>query len=324
MSFASPGKKRPLRVGLALPLWSGSMAGQTPTWQDTLAFARYAEEIGFDSLWVGDNLTLRMETGKLVDFWECWSILSALAASTARITLGSFVTYAGYRHPLLLAKIASTIEEISGGRLVLGVGAGFTSPETRAAGFPTTRRYERLEETLSILQQFFQHGSVHAAGQFYQVEAYEALMRGPRPDGPPLMLGSLSRPGPRLLKLAAHYARQWNGWIGYDPRGLAMLPELQRTIDEACLRAQRSPHTLERSLGLGVILEGVTPADPDFAQFCPHALRGTPEAIAEALLTIASYGFAEVQISLNVCTLTGLDTFALVLDYLDRELSLQV
>jgi alkanesulfonate monooxygenase SsuD/methylene tetrahydromethanopterin reductase-like flavin-dependent oxidoreductase (luciferase family) len=324
MSFVSPLKKRPLKVGLGLPLWSDGMAGKTPTWQDTLAFARHAEEVGVDSLWVLDNFALRMNTGKLVDFWECWSMLSALAASTSRITLGSFVTYAGYRHPILLAKIANTIEEISAGRLVLGLGAGYTTNETQAAGFPTEQRYERLEETLAILQQFFHHGSVHLDGQLYQIHAYESLIRGPRPKGPPILLGSLSNPGPRLMKLAAQYAQQWNGWLGYEPQGLAILPALRKTVDEACQRIHRSPQSLERSLGLGVVLEGATPVDPDFAQFCPHPLKGTPEQIAEALLEIASHGFSEVQISLNASTLTGLDTFALVLDYLDKELSLKI
>lgn len=323
MSFTSPLKKRPLKIGLGLPLWTGGMAGKTPTWQDTLAFARYAEAIGFDALWVLDNFAYRSGTGKLVDFWECWSMLSALAASTTQITLGSFVTYAGYRHPILLAKIANTIEEISSGRLVLGIGAGYTSNETQTAGFPTEQRYKRLEETLAILQQFFHHGSVHFDGQFYQIQAFESLMRGPRLNGPPILLGSLSSPGPRLLKLAAQYAQQWNGWLGYDPQGLDILPALKKTLDEACRYAHRSPQTLERSLGFGVVLEGATPTDPDFADFCPHALKGTPEQIAESLLTIASHGFSEVQIVLNSSTLTGLDRFALVLDYLDKELSLK-
>ena len=134
-----PVKKRPLKVGLGLPLWNESMGGKTPTWQDLLALARHAEEIGFDSLWVPDNFFCRTDTGTFCDFWECWSILSALAAGTSHITLGSFVSYIGYRNPILLAKMASTIDEISGGRLVLGLGAGMVSGLTEAAGFQIGR-----------------------------------------------------------------------------------------------------------------------------------------------------------------------------------------
>ena len=317
-SMPSP-KRRPLKVGLGLPLWNTDRDGKTPTWQGLLALARYAEDIGFDSLWVPDGFSYRTPTGELHDFWECWSVLSALAAATSRITLGSFVSYIGYRNPVLLAKMACTIDEVSGGRLVLGVGAGYTSASTEAAGFPTEARYTRLEEALIILQQLFRYGSVHFEGQCYQVRDYELLLRGPRPTGPPLLLGSFPHPGPRLLHLAVKYAQQWNGWLGHEPCGLDLLPSLKKTVDEACQRQNHPPEALERSLGIGVALEGIGPEDPGFTHVVPVALRGTPEVIAQSLLRIAHLGFSEVQICLHTTTLTGLKAFVPVLDALEQD-----
>jgi alkanesulfonate monooxygenase SsuD/methylene tetrahydromethanopterin reductase-like flavin-dependent oxidoreductase (luciferase family) len=318
MSEVAPCTKRPLKVGLGLPTWTESVDGKTPTWRDILTLARYAEEIGFDSLWVPDNFFYLTETGAYCDFWECGSLLSALAVSTSRVTIGSFVSYSGYRNPLLLAKMAGTIDEISGGRFVLGLGAGVISGPTEAAGFPTEQRYKRLEETLIILQHLFQHGSVHFEGQFYQIREYELLLRGPRPGGPPVLIGSVYRGGPRLVKLAARYAQQWNMWLEPAPQSLELLPAIRKRVDGVCLECQRAPQTLERSIGAGVVLEGVPTKDPHFAHIAPISLVGTAEMVAESLLEMAHSGFSEVQVFLNAPTPGGLEAFAPVFNYLEK------
>lgn len=295
------------------------MDGKTPAAAEILALARYAEEIGFDSLWVPDNFFYRTDTGNICDYWECWSLLSALAVSTSRVTIGSFVTYIGYRNPILLAKIASTIDEISGGRLVLGLGAGYTSDATEAAGFPTDRRYKRLEETLIILQQLFQHGSAHSEGQFYPVRECEMSLRSPRPGGPPILLGSICRPGPRMVNLAVEYAQQWNIWLDRAPQSLELLPSIKETVDATCRDYKRSPETLERSIGASIILDGVPTKDPNFEKLAPITLQGTPEMIAESFLEMARYGFSEVQVFLNSNSPGGLEAFAPVFDFLEKS-----
>src|SRR5258708_25558730 len=113
------------KIGCILPQANGSLGGDTPAWKDILALAHHAEDIGFDSLWVVDEYFIREADQKATGFWECWSLLSALAACTSRVTLGSLVTCNGYRHPALLAKIVDTVDEISGGRVILGLGVGY-------------------------------------------------------------------------------------------------------------------------------------------------------------------------------------------------------
>ena len=122
--------QRPLKVGINLPTTEGAIAGKTAKWADLFAFAERAEALGFDSLWVPDHLLLTWQE-QTRGIWECWSLLSALAAVTHRVELGSLVACTAFRSPALLAKMADTIDEISGGRLIIGLGAGWDGPENR-------------------------------------------------------------------------------------------------------------------------------------------------------------------------------------------------
>ncbi len=145
-------KGRPIKVGLLLPIIEGTMAGQTARWADLLAIARRAEELGFDSLWVSDHLLFRLpgREERPVGMWEGWSLLAALAAATSRIALGPFVSCTSFRNPALTAKMADTIDEISGGRLILGLGAGWHRPEYDAFGYPFDHRASRFEEAFNL------------------------------------------------------------------------------------------------------------------------------------------------------------------------------
>ena len=117
-----------------------------------LAMARRAEEVGFDSVWTIDHINLpSLGGGPQKGVWECWSLLAALAACTSRVELGPLVTPTSFRNPALLAKMADTVEEISGGRLILGLGAGWHEPEYRAMGLPYDHRVSRFEEALTII-----------------------------------------------------------------------------------------------------------------------------------------------------------------------------
>src|ERR1700722_8754099 len=130
------GAARPLKVGLFLPFVEGTMAGETARWNDLKALGQHAEAVGFDSLWVPDHLVFDVgEIGKPpLGIWECWSVLAALAAVTTRVELGTGVVCTTFRNPALLAKMADAVDEISGGRLILGLGAGYHEPEYRAFG----------------------------------------------------------------------------------------------------------------------------------------------------------------------------------------------
>ena|SRR5689334_22049590 len=133
---ASPATRRPLKVGLFLPFLEGSMGGATARWSDLLAMTRRAEEVGFDSVWTGDHMIFQLADLGPVGTWEGWSLIAALAAATSRVELGPLVACTSFRHPALLAKMADAVDEISGGRLILGLGAGYHEPEYRIFGYP--------------------------------------------------------------------------------------------------------------------------------------------------------------------------------------------
>ena len=157
---------RPLKIGIMLPESEREMAGETAGWSDFLAMARVIEDLGFDSLWFADHLYMKVSGHEPQGAWECWSMLSAFAAVTERIELAPFVTCTGYRNPALIAKIAETVDEISGGRLILGLGAGWAEPEYEAFGFPFDHRASRFEEALAIITGLIRTGHVDFEGQY--------------------------------------------------------------------------------------------------------------------------------------------------------------
>ncbi|HKG25423.1 MAG TPA: LLM class flavin-dependent oxidoreductase, partial [Thermomicrobiales bacterium] len=181
-------RKRPLKVGIMLPESEREMAGDTAGWSDFLAMARTTEELGFDSLWFADHLLMKVPGHEPQGAWEAWSMLAAFAATTSRIELAPFVTCTGYRNQALIAKIAETVDEISGGRLVLGLGAGWAEPEYRAFGYPFDHRASRFEEALTIITSLIRTGHVDFKGEFYSAEDCELRPRGPRPNGMPIMI----------------------------------------------------------------------------------------------------------------------------------------
>ena len=142
------------KLGIILPEGEGDLDGRTPRWSDYVAMARLTEEAGFDSLWFVDHLIYRNDaSGRPPQgAWECWSVIAALAAATSRVELGSLVTATSFRNPALLAKMADTIDEISGGRLILGLGAGWNEVEYRMFGFPFDHRVDRFAEAFTIIR----------------------------------------------------------------------------------------------------------------------------------------------------------------------------
>src|SRR5712691_10300934 len=171
--------RRPLKVGINLPTVEGTLGGSTARWADLLAFARQAEALGFDSLWVPDHLLLTWQE-QTRGGWECWSLLAALAAGTSRLALGPLVSCTAFRNPALLAKMADTVDEISGGRLIVGRGAGWDGPEDRAFGVKSDHRVDRVEEALQIIVPLLRSGHVDFDGKYYRARDCELRPRGPQ------------------------------------------------------------------------------------------------------------------------------------------------
>ena len=210
------------KVGLFLPTGESMLGGATAGWRDLLELARRAEDLGFDSLWLPDHVLLgREDESYTIGAWECWSLLAALAAETSRVALGPLVSCTPFRNPALLAKMASTVDEISGGRLVLGVGAGWAESEFQAFGVPFDHRVSRFEEAIQIIGPLLRNGHVDFDVTYYQARDCELRPPGPRPHGPPIMVGGS---GPRMLSLTARYADAWNARLWQHP-GVDSLPE---------------------------------------------------------------------------------------------------
>lgn len=293
---------RPLKIGIHLP-----EIEYVARWSELREMAVTAEQLGFDSIWMPDHLLMRYPDQEPVGPWECWSVLCAVAAVTSRVELGTLVLATSFRNPALTAKMADTLEEISGGRLILGLGAGWHEPEYRAYGFPYDHRVSRFEEALQIIHGLLRDGHIDFDGRYYQARECELRPRGPRPTGPPILMGTMR---PRMLGLAAHYADMWNAWSRNRPEEIAPLREL---VDAACREAGRDPATLARTIAVHIDLPGHD-RTPD-----PAHLTGEPEQLAEAFRGFATEGVSHLQIVLDPNTAAGIEQLAPALELLDRE-----
>ncbi len=317
MSATGP---RSLKVGLLLPTYEGMLKGETPHWTDLVAIAGQAEAVGFDSLWVVDHLVIPVDLfvpgAQPMGAWECWSLLAALAAATTRIGLGSLVTCTAFRNPALLAKMAATVDEISGGRLTLGLGAGSLPAEFGTFGYPADHRVDRFEEALTIIRGLLRGGRVDFVGRHYQARECELRPRGPRPNGPPILVGARN---PRMDRLAARYADIWNA--AWPNRAETLVPRLA-AIDATCQELERDPATLERTVGVMVDLPELgLSRDWLWAKIVREPLQpltGSVEEIAAELQACADLGVSHVQVWLDPPSLAGVEAFASVLERLGR------
>lgn len=318
--------ERPVKVGLILTTVEDREGGTTPRWTEIAARAQAAEAAGFHSLWISDHLIHR--PGGVPDYgiWECCSIVAALAAVTEHAHIGHWVLGAGFRNPALTAKMTDTVDEISGGRAILGIGAGWHEPEYRAFGYPFDNRVPRFEEAIAIIHGLLRNGHVDVDGRFYSARDCELRPRGPRPNGAPIMIGTIGGtplarlfgiPGvsPKMLRLAARYADIWNcPWIN-DP---AEAPAIHAMVDAACREVGRDPATLERSHGLMLDLPGFQ-RQPGNAvtrtgRRALGSVEGTPEQHADLIKRFGAAGTHEVHLHLDPETPETIAEFARVIE----------
>jgi len=214
-------------------------------------------------------------------------MLAALAEATQRVEIGTLVTCNSFRNPAILAKMATTVDEVSHGRLILGFGAGWNEPEYHAFGLPFDHRVDRFEEALQILKPLMRDGHVDFAGRYYQARNCEIVPRGPRPEGPPLMVGS--ELGPRMLRLTAKYADLWN--TGYMGKPETMADRLVK-IEAACREIGRDPATLGITAFIGLWFRDLQAKKPSFFN---NLLTGTPQDIAAAMRGYAKLGVQHIM-----------------------------
>jgi probable F420-dependent oxidoreductase len=303
---------RPLKIGVQLP-----EVEREVRWPELLDIARAAEDMGLDSLWVGDHLLYRWPGHEPRGPWEAWSSLAGLAAVTQRISLGPLVACTAFHNPAVLAKQAATVDEISGGRLIVGLGAGWNETEFRAFGIPFDHRIDRFEEAFTIIRSLLKDGVVDFEGRYYSARDCELLPRSSRPGGPPILVGSN---GPRMLRITMPHADAWNSWYadtGNRADGVARLREI---VDDACRDVGRDPGEVERTVAVQVRLpegRGRFMGDTSERQVV-EPLSGPPEVIADGLGAYAAEGIRHLQLVLDPITRRSVEQLAPVIEILDR------
>jgi probable F420-dependent oxidoreductase len=309
-----------MRVGLALPHYDTSYAGRPVSWASVRGAAIAAEKAGFDSVWVSDHLFL--DWGKYggpddsQGALECMTTLAGLAGATERVRLGSLTLCNDLRNPGLVAKMAATLDLLSGGRLDIGVGAGWYEPEFRATGIDFDRagtRIRRLGEAVEIMARLLEGEELTFKGDHYTMDG--AICRplprqGPRP---PIWIGGK---GDLLLRTAARVADGWNfSWIG----SIDAYAARAEFAAQACEEAAREPAALRRSVGAFVVVgeddaglsrrlerlaevtpKGVLPAAVSLEEVRSRAVVGTVEQVIDELGRLGELGVEEIVITLGV------------------------
>jgi probable F420-dependent oxidoreductase len=300
--------RRRLLVGVQLP-----EVERVVRWPEVREMARVAEEVGFDSLWVGDHLLYRDPGEPARGPWEAWSLLAALAVATERVQLGPLVASASFHNPAMLAKKAATVDEISGGRLIVGLGAGWNEPEYRAFGYPFDHRVERFEEAFAIIRGLLREGAVDFAGRYHQAREC-VLLPPPARLSIPIMVGTV---GERMLRIAAAHADAWNAWFTWYGNSVEGLRQLRDKVDAACESVGRDPATLERTVAVLVQMEAT-----------PTARRGSsyeevppvrPDDLADHLRALAAEGISHVQLVVDPITAGSIEKLGATLQELLSE-----
>jgi probable F420-dependent oxidoreductase len=281
-----------MQVGVTVPL-----AHEPPVrFRAVCEFAQHIEACGLDSAWVFDHVLFRRPNQPTAGGWEAWTVLSALAQATERIELGMLVAAAPFRNPAVFAKMLVTLDEVSDGRVIAGLGAGWHQPEFDAFGIPFDHRVSRFDEAVQIIKPLLHDGRVNFTGRFYQAPNCELIPRGPRLDGPPLLLAGVQ---PRMLDIIARYADMWNTAWHAEP---ASARERLDAMRHACERIGRDPATLDLTVAVSV-------AYPDLggkSTFPTFLSDGVPDA----LHGYAAMGIKHVIVDLKPFTQVAIDRFA--------------
>ncbi|HSD48707.1 MAG TPA: LLM class flavin-dependent oxidoreductase [Actinomycetota bacterium] len=294
-----------MKIGVILPAAASDAEGGHPSWAAVRSFAQAAEAQGLDSVWMFDHLFHAPADGPIDGQLEAWTVVSAVAAVTERVEIGTLVLCSSFRSPALVAKMAATADEISGGRLILGLGAGWHDPEYDAFGVPKDHRVDRFEEALRILVPLVRGDTVTFEGAHLQVRG-AVLAPAPKRRVPVLVAAF----GPRMLRLTARYADAWNtAWFG------APDDRLREHLDQlgAAMAAEgRDPGTMERTVGLEVH-DPAAVGTADGSADDDRSFSGSVEELAETFDAYEQLGIDHLMIVLQPMTEASLERLALAL-----------
>ena len=299
---------RRMKIGLMLPIGEQELLRRPRSWDLFREMAMTADARGLDSVWCADHLLFRQgepgDDAETHGIHEAWTILAAVAAVTRRVEIGPLVLCVPFRNPALTAKMATTLDEVSGGRLILGLGCGWHAPEFAAFGFEYEHRVSQLAEALEIMIPLLRTGRASFTGRWQRADDAELVPRGPRPEGPPLLIAGK---GPRMLDLVARHADAWNAaWYG-QPDAAHELRERIGRLREALARAGRDPATLELTAGIFVAVA----EDPDAPD---EAIRGSTDEIGAALAGYQALGVSHLVVHLWPRTAEAVERLAAAAD----------
>jgi alkanesulfonate monooxygenase SsuD/methylene tetrahydromethanopterin reductase-like flavin-dependent oxidoreductase (luciferase family) len=242
--------------------------------------------------------------------------MAALAAITERVEIGPLVACTSFHNPAMIAKKAATLDEVSGGRLILGLGAGWNESEYAAFGYPYDHRVSRFEEAFTIIRRLLSGEELDFRGDYYTLDDCLIVPPGPRREGPPLMIGSA---GGRMLDITMPYAQSWNAWYAWFGNRPEKLKPWMDKVDEACRRVGRDPETVERTCAVYVGLSGGMGRHVGAAnEVDVPPLTGSTAALAAAMRQYGAAGISHVQLVLDPITVEAIEEFAPVLEELDR------
>ncbi|HEU0165039.1 MAG TPA: LLM class flavin-dependent oxidoreductase [Thermomicrobiales bacterium] len=302
-----PEQKRQMGIGVMIPISEGSAFGGTPRFKDIVEIGNTARDAGFDSLWFADHFSFGAGTDEdpFRGVWEVWTLMAAVAAAVPDLQIGTMVACTGYRNPGVIAKMTEMIDEVSDGRFILGLGAGWHKPEYDQFGLPFDHRVTRFEEAIKIIHPLLREGKADFQGEFFQANKAINQPRGPRPHGAPILVGSS---GDRMVGLIAQYADAWNtAWHKDTVRAT----ELSKKVDEALEAAGRDPKTLVKTTGCNIAGTGYTSVRGG-------AFEGDADAKAGLMNEFKELGFRHFIAGLDPVTPQSVEEFGKAIEIFDK------
>jgi alkanesulfonate monooxygenase SsuD/methylene tetrahydromethanopterin reductase-like flavin-dependent oxidoreductase (luciferase family) len=302
---------RTLEIGLVLPMGESFFDGIPARWGEIRELAIRAEEIGFDTVWVPDELLWRAPDGETHGWWECVAMTGAVAAATSRVKVGTWVLSALHRNPGITAKAVETLDEISEGRFVFGLGSGHAGRQANAFGLPEDHVHGRFEEAIEIIVPLLRDSRADFEGTYHAARDLEHRPVGPRPGRIPIMIGAK---GPRMLRLAALHADIWS-WYAEERSDLEEFGPRLAAFEAVCLEVGRDPATIGKSAG--IVVEPTSLKGPIDVLGIP--VSGSAEEIADGFRTFGAGGFTHLELMLTPPTIAALEAMAPVLELLDGD-----
>jgi alkanesulfonate monooxygenase SsuD/methylene tetrahydromethanopterin reductase-like flavin-dependent oxidoreductase (luciferase family) len=300
---------RSFEIGVVLPLNQYGADRVTPRWSVVRDMVLRAETIGFDTVWTPDELLWKPKDRPVIGVWEGIAMAGAVAASTTRVKVGTWVLSALHRNAGIIAKAAETLDEISGGRFVFGLGAGHPWPgQAHAFGLPEDQTFARFEEALEVIVPLMRNGHADFEGTWHAARDLPQEPVGPRPGRIPLMIGGN---GPKGQRHAARHADIWSSWAEERSDLSEFAPRLA-SLDQICAEIGRDRATLGRSAGVEV--HPLERADQEAG-----AIAGSATEIADAVRTFREAGFTQLEIMMTPGTVAALEALAPVLEILDAD-----